>query len=291
MSGWLGELWGTFDELHMRRALWLCLLAGFSNGFVSGIVVLRKSALMVSSLSHSLLPGIAIGVLVAGLSPWSAFVGAAVAGLIVGLGSVLVARGARLGQETVLAVFYSAAFAAGILLLSYAPGAVQIEQYLFGNVLFASDDDLRVVFWVCAVTVVTLAALQRPLLVMLFEPAAAQSAGVPVRWLQYVLLGAVILVLISSLQAVGCILAVGLLVTPGACVALWVTSPVALLWGGALVGSVGAAAALVAAHHWDWGPGSAIVLVMSGLFLLSWLVGSRHGVLPRWWRARRVADN
>ena len=92
---------------HIRRGLLICALVGFTNGYFSAFVVLRKSALQVGSLSHSLLPGIGVGILLFGLSQASAFAGALVAALIVGLGSLLVARSSRLGQETALAILFT----------------------------------------------------------------------------------------------------------------------------------------------------------------------------------------
>lgn len=266
---------------HIQLALAICVLAGFANGYLSAFVVLRKSALQVGSLSHTLLPGIAVGILLFGLSPLSAFAGALVAALLVGLGSLTVARSSRLGQETALAILFTAAFAGGILILDFAPVDVDIEHYLFGNILFATDDDLRTVFWVSAIALVTLTALRRPVILMLFEPAAAQSLGVPVRLLNYVLLGLLILVLVSSLQAVGCLLALGLLVTPAATVYLLTDRTEALFWGGGLIGAGGAVTALFLSHHFDIGAGAAIILTLAGLFFLAWMASPRYGLLRR----------
>lgn len=270
---------------HIQRALLICLLAGFANGYLSAFVVLRKSALQVGSLSHSLLPGIAIGVMLFGLSQVSLFLGALVAALIVGLGSLLIARNSRLGQETALAILYTTSFAAGILMLEFAPVQIDVDHFLFGNILFASDADLHTVFWVSAVALVVLTALRRPMILMLFEPAAAQALGVPVRWLNYVLLGLLILVLISTLQAVGCLLALGLLVTPAATVYLLTDRTDLLFWGGGIVGAVGAALALFLSHHLDIGTGSAIVLTLGAAFFVAWVFSPKYGwirkLLPR----------
>src|SRR6478752_6006041 len=97
-----------------QRALATAGFIGFANGFVSGFVVLRRNALSVSALSHTMLPGIALGILVTGaLTQWNAFLGALFAAMLVGLGSVAVARGNRVAQGTALAVLYTAAFAVG----------------------------------------------------------------------------------------------------------------------------------------------------------------------------------
>ena len=264
---------------HIRRGLIICVLVGFTNGYLSAFIVLRKSALQVGSLSHSLLPGIGVGIILFGLSQASAFAGALVAALIVGLGSLLVARSSRLGQETALAILFTTAFAAGLLLLEFAPVNVDIDHYLFGNILFATDADLMTVFWVSALSLTLLTLLRRPIIVMLFEPDAARALGIPVRTLNYLLLGLLILVLISTLQAVGCLLALGLLVTPAATVYLLTNRAEVLFWGGGLVGMSAAAIALIASHHLNFSPGSTIILTLGAIFALAFVFSPRHGII------------
>ena len=281
---WISE---PLSYEHIRRGLLICALVGFTNGYFSAFVVLRKSALQVGSLSHSLLPGIGVGILLFGLSQASAFAGALVAALIVGLGSLLVARSSRLGQETALAILYTTAFAAGLLLLEFAPVNVDIDHYLFGNVLFATDADLMTVFWVSALALITLTILRRPMILMLFEPDAARALGVPVRVLNYLLLGLLILVLISTLQAVGCLLALGLLVTPAATVYLLTDRAEVLFWGGGLVGCAAASFALLLSHHLNFSPGSTIILTLGAIFTLAFWFGPRHGIASKLLRRDR----
>lgn len=275
---WLTE---PFRYEHMLRGLLICILVGFTNGYLSAFVVLRKSALQVGSLSHSLLPGIGLGILLFGLSQGSAFAGALFAALIVGLGSLLVARSSRLGQETALAILYTTAFAGGLLLLEFAPVNVDIDHYLFGNILFATDADLMTVFWVSAISLIALTILRRPLILMLFEPDAARALGVPVRALNYVLFGLLILVLISTLQAVGCLLALGLLVTPAATVYLLTDRPEPLFWGGGIIGVLATVIALLLSHYLDFSPGSTIVLTLGGIFALAFVCSPRYGLVSK----------
>ncbi len=278
---WLLE---PFENNFYRRALLAAVMIGFTNGYVSGLVVLRKSALKVGSLSHTLLPGIALAILIVGLSPLSAFLGALFAALFVGMLSVTIARNCRVDQESALAILYTAAFGGGIILLNYMSVNQLLESWLFGNIAGLADSDLWIVFSISLVTLGTLALLQRPILVMLFEPNVAQSVGIPVRGLNYVLFGLMTVVLIASLQAVGVILALGLLVAPGATIYLFTDSTSRLLWGGAVLGAVGSAAALVAAYWFNLPPGPAIVVLLGVLFLVSFLLSPKYGV---WQRVRK----
>lgn len=262
-----------------KRALLACLLIGFANGYVSGFVVLKKSALKVGTLSHGLLPGIALAVALFGLLPWSVLVGAVLAALFIGLGSLFVARTSRLDQDTALAIFYTAGFGGGLVLVSRLGIRQKLDEWLFGGLMGMSNADLWIAFGLSAVAILTLTALQRPLLILLFEPNVAASLGLPVRLLNYLLLGIIILVLVSSLQAVGCILSIGLLVTPAAIVYLLSDRAPVLFWGGGLLGAIGSCGALILSYELSWPAGSTIALVFGALFLLAYLFSPKYGLL------------
>lgn len=273
---WLTE---PFDLLIYKRALLAALVIGFTNGYVSAYVVLRKAALKTGSLSHALLPGIAVALFLFGLTPFSAFAGALVAALIVGLGSLLVSQTSRIDQDTALAVLFTAAFSGGLVMLHYVNAPGELEHWLFGDIRGMSDSDLWTIYLIAFVSLIVLTLFQRPIVVMLFEPNVARSLGIPVTVMNYVLFALVILVLISSLQAVGCILALGLLVTPAATMLLFTDSPLRLFWGGGFLGMISSISALVISYWLDWPTGSSIVLVLGVLFVLAFLVSPKYGAL------------
>ena len=265
-----------------QRALLGALIIGFTNGCFSAYVVLKRSALVAGSLSHALLPGIAGGILVAGsLTAWSAFLGALIAALVVVLASLAVARSSRLDQGTSLAVIFTIAFAAGLIMLKYVPVQVKLEDYLFGDILNISTTDLWIAFGIGVVTLTLTTALQRPILLTLFEPSVAAAQGVPVRALNYLIMTLLVLVMISSLQAVGCILALGLVVAPGATVFLLTNSTRAMFWGGGVLGAAGAAGGMWIAHWGDFRPGAVITVLLGAAFLLAFFFGPRSGFLRR----------
>lgn len=273
---WLTE---PFELVIYQRALLAAIVIGFTNGYVSAYVVLRKAALKTGSLSHALLPGIAVAILLFGLSPFTAFAGALVAALLVGLGSLLVAQTSRVDQDTALAVLFTAAFSGGLVMLHYVQAPGELEHWLFGDIRGMSDGDLWTIYIIAVAALLVLTLFQRPIVVLLFEPNVAQSLGIPVRFMNYLLFSLVILVLISSLQAVGCILALGLLVTPGATMLLFTDSPLRLFWGGGLLGMVSSVSALVIAYWMDWPTGSSIVLVLGAVFVVAFIVSPKYGVL------------
>lgn len=264
-----------------KRALLACLLIGFSNGFVSAFVVLRKSALKIGTLSHALLPGIALAVLMVGLTQWSALAGAVFAALIVGLGSIFLSRTSRLDQDTSMGILYTTAFAGGYLILTQLNIRQKLDEWLFGSIVGMADTDLWIAFGISLIAVIALTALQRPLLIYLFEPNIAASLGVPVRFLNYATFAITILVLISSLQAVGCILSVGLMVAPAATVYLLTNNARTLFWGGGLIGTFGSVAAFFISYPLGWSVSATIILVLGSLFLLAYIFSPRYGLFSK----------
>jgi ABC-type Mn2+/Zn2+ transport system permease subunit len=263
-----------------QRALAAALLIGFANGFFSGFVVLRRNALSVSALSHTMLPGIALGILMTGaLTQASAFVGALFAALMVGLGSVAVARGNRIAQGTALAVIYTTAFAAGVALLPRLDTRQELEHWLFGDILAVGTADLWVAFGIGAFTLVVANLLMRPLLLTMFEPNVAAAQGVPVRSMQYLMFALLVMSLVASLQAVGCVLSVGMLVAPAATVSLLTDRTPALFWGGGAIGAIGAGAGVLLSVSLGLAPGPVIVMLLGVLFLAAWIFSPRYGVI------------
>lgn len=263
-----------------QRALTAALLIGFASGFFSGFVVLRKHALSVSALSHTMLPGITLGIVVAGsLTQVSAFFGALFAALMVGLGSVAVSRGNRVSQGTALAVIYTSAFAAGVAILPRLDTRQELEHWLFGDILAVGNADLWTTFAIGSLTLITANLLMRPILLTLFEPNVAAAQGVPVRAMQYIVAALLVLSLVASLQAVGCVLSVGLLVAPAATVSLLTDRTPLLFWGSGLIGALGAIGGVLLGAATNLSPGPTIVMVLGAMFLLAWLFSPKYGVL------------
>lgn len=268
------------QNAFFQRALAAALMIGFANGFFSGFVVLRKHALSVSALSHTMLPGITLGILIAGvLTQLSAFLGALFAALFVGLGSVAVARGKRIAQGTALAVLYTTAFAAGVAILPHLDTRQELEHWLFGEILAVGTTDLWITYGIGSLTLITANLWMRPLLLTLFEPNVAAAQGVPVRFMQYLLFSLLALSLVASLQAVGCVLSVGLLVAPAATVSLLTDRTPLLFWGGGLLGAAGSVSGVLLSATFNLSAGPTIVMVLGGLFMLAWLFSPKYGVV------------
>ena len=277
----LCDLLAPFQYEFMQRALLGCVLVGFTNGFLSAFIVLRQQALLADALSHSLIPGLAVGAIFFGLAPMGLFLGAVAAALFVGLGGQLVARSSRLKDDTAIGALYTVAFALGIFLLRFSRERVDLTHFIFGNLLGISNADLWIIYGVGFLSAVCLVSQQRGLLLALFEPSVAQSLGVPVARLNYMLISLIILAMIASLQAVGVVLSVGLLVLPAATVYLLSDSYRVMCWAGGALGAAGACVGLMLSYWVEIPSGPAIVLVLGACFVAALIFGPRYGVLAK----------
>jgi ABC-type Mn2+/Zn2+ transport system permease subunit len=284
---WLTE---PFQHEFMRRVLVGGALIGFTGGFLGAFVVLRRLALMADSLSHSLLPGLALGFMLFGLAPMGLFFGALVAALFVAVGAQLIARSSRLKEDTALGLLYTVAFSLGVVLISFVKVRVSLLHYLFGNILGLSNTDLWMIWGIALVVVPLLAALQRPLLLTLFDPTVAASQGIRVNLLNFVLMICLVLTMIASLQAIGVIMLLGLLIAPAATVYLLCDSYPAMLWGGGAIGAFGSCAGLLLSYRLDLPSGACIVLVLGAIFFAAFLFSPRYGLMRRLLRARHFHE-
>jgi ABC-type Mn2+/Zn2+ transport system permease subunit len=289
MMNFIHDIW---SHEFMRRALAGGALIGFTNGFLGTFIVLRRMSLMADALSHSMLPGLALGLVVAGgLSASGLFIGGITAAFLVALGSMLLARTSRLKEDASLAILYTVAFSAGVVLLQFLPTRVDLQHYLFGSILGLGDADLWIAYGVTLTVVPGLLLLIRPLMLTLFDPTVARSQGVKVNALHFALLVASVLTMISSAQAVGVVLMLGLLVTPAATLYMLTDEFGKMLWGGALLGSAGSVVGLVISFRFDRIPsGAAIVLVLGACFLLAWIFGPRYGLLGQMRKRRHFHE-
>ncbi len=263
-----------FEILLFQRALIATVIIGFVNGYTSAFVLLHRSPLKLTALSHSLLPGVALAAYFVGLGVLSAFFGALIAAVMIGILTVLLSRVTKISDDTVLAVLYTGAFALGIIVLQELGSNQDLENWLLGNILGLSNLDLWMSFGVGLVAVILLSLFRRAIVLNLYDPEVAASLGIPTRLLDYLSFAILILVLVTTLQAVGCILAIGLIVTPAAIVRPFVSTPEALFPLSGLVGAGGAALGFFLSFRFSLPAGASIAATLASLFILSVILRS-----------------
>jgi manganese transport system permease protein len=284
---WLTE---PFHHEFMRRVFVGGALIGFTNGFLGAFIVLRRLALMADALSHSLLPGIAVGFILLGLAPSGLFLGALMAALLVAVGAQLIARSSRLKEDTALGILYTGAFSLGVVLIGYFKVRISLDHYLFGNILGLSNSDIWIVYGISLVVVPLLTGLQRPLLLTIFDPTVAMSQGIRVNVLNFVLMVALVLTMIASLQAIGVIMLLGLLIIPAATIYLLCDSYPAMLWGGGTLGMAGSCSGLLLSYWLNLPSGACIVLLLVVVFFFAYLFSPRYGLVRKWRHPRHFHE-
>lgn len=277
----MSEFLQFLGEPLAQRSLWACAVIGFSNGFVSALVLLRRSSLQIGTISCALLPGIALSILLFGLTQLSILTGAVMAGLLVGLGSLFVSRTSRVDHDTALSVLHTTAFAIGYIILIRLGLQQKVDDWLFGNIMSMGNADLWIAYIIGAVAVLSITAFRRPLMICLFDPRAAAAMGCPTRLIHYGVFALLILVLVSSLQAVGAFLTLGLLVAPAATMYQLTDKAWQMFWGGGLIGGGGAVLAFCLSYPLGWHLGATIIVVLGVIFLLAYIFSPKYGLLRR----------
>src|SRR6185295_12037744 len=191
------------DYEFMRRALVTCVALAVGAGPIGVFLVLRRMSLMGDAIGHAVLPGVAVGYMISGLSLWAMSLGGIAAGLIVALLSGLTSRATGLKEDASLAGFYLASVALGVLLISLHGSAVDLLHILFGSILAVDDQGLLFAVGVATISTLTMAAIYRPLVLECFDPVFARSVGAGGAWVHAIFLALVVLNLVAAFQALG----------------------------------------------------------------------------------------
>jgi ABC-type Mn2+/Zn2+ transport system permease subunit len=202
----------------------------------------------------------------------------------------MISRSSRLKDDTSMGALYIIAFAFGVILLKFSPARIDLSHFLFGYVLGLSNVDLWLTFILCSLILLALTITQRQLFMVLFDPAVSRSLGIPVAGLDYLLIGLMVVAMISSLQSVGIVLSLGLLILPAATLYLLSDSFVTMVWGSAFLGAGGAVTGLMLSYWVDLPSGPAVVMVLGLAFLAAYLFGPKYGIVPRYFRPRHLHE-
>jgi zinc/manganese transport system permease protein len=263
----------------MRRALVGCMAISLTAPPIGVFLVLRRMSLMGDAMGHALLPGAAIGYLLAGLSLFAMSLGAFAAGLAVALAAGLVARSTIIKEDASLAGFYLVSLALGVLLVSVKGSNVDLLHVLFGTVLALDDPALLLIATIATVSLVTLAVIYRPLVVECFDAQFLRSVS-RMSWPTHLtFLVLVVLNLVAGFQALGTLMAVGIMLLPAVAARFWakdVAGMVAVAVASAVLSSL---AGLLVSYHFNVPTGPAVILACGVFYFLSMLVGIRGGVL------------
>jgi manganese/iron transport system permease protein len=252
--------YGFFD-----RALIASVIVGLVGAVVGSYMVLRGLAFMADAISHSAFPGVVAAYMVNG--PF--YVGAAIAAVATALAIGWVTRRGAIRGDTAIGVLFAGMFALGIFLFSLIPNYVgDLFGFLFGYILGIGVDDLLSLAILAAVVLVTIGLFWKELLYSTFDPLGAQAAGLPVTRLEYVFLALIALTIVVSLQTVGIILVVAMLITPPATAQLLTRSFGRLVGLAAAIGVVSPLIGLYLSYWFNSASGATIVLFETAVFVV-----------------------
>ena len=252
------------------RGLIAGLLAGVACATLSAFVVWRGMAFVGDALAHSILPGIVVAYAL-GISLFFGALGAAVLA-VAGIG--LFSRRGELREDTAIGVIFAGFFALGIFLLSRIVSYQDLGHILFGNILGVATGDLIAMAVVVVLVLVGVAIAFKELLVTSFDPSHAVAIGLSPELLRYGLLLLLALTTVVAIQTVGVVLVMALLVTPAAAASMLSRSMGRIMGLSVFFSVVATVTGFYASYYWNVASGSAIVLTLTAMFLISWVLGS-----------------
>ena len=285
----MSETWTSLPLLSpfvefsfMRRALAGCLALSLGATPVGVFLMLRRMSLAGDAMSHAILPGAAIGYLIAGLSLPAMTIGGLLAGLAVVVLSGGVARHSVIKEDASLATFYLISLSAGVLIISLRGSSVDLLHVLFGSVLALDDAALLLLAGFASLSLIALALGLRLFVLEGCDPAflACISRLGPLAHYGFMVL--LVVNLVAGFHALGTLMAVGIMILPAAAARLWVGNIGPLLLIAVFIALLGSFIGLLLSYYANLPAGPAIVLTLGGLYLLSLAVGPLGPVLSRW---------
>ena len=269
------------DFGFMRRALVASLALSVGGASIGVFLILRRMSLMGDALAHALLPGAALGFLLGGLSLPAMSLGGFVAGITTALVSAIVARFTAMREDASFAAAYLTSLALGVLIVSLKGSAVDLMNILFGAILAVDDTALFLVVGTTTLTLVGLAAIYRPLVVECFNPGFLAAMGVRGALYHYLFLALAVLTMVASFQALGTLMALGLMLLPAVAASFWAREVWSMTLVAVPMAFLSSAIGLIVSFHAGLPSGPVIVLVASLFFLASLLLGTRASVRAR----------
>ena len=269
------------DYGFMRRALVGCIALAISATPVGVFLMLRRMSLTGDAVAHAILPGAALGYMVAGFSLGAMTLGGLVAGWVVALLAGGLARITVLKEDANLAVFYLLSLALGVLLVSTQSRNIDLLHLLFGSVLALDNEALVLLGAIASITLFLLAVFLRPLVLECLDPDFLKrhsNLGTPTH---LIFLALVVLNLVAGFQALGTLMAVGIMILPATAARFWARQLDQLLFVAVGLALLGSWLGLLASWHWDLPTGPAIILMLGMLHLISLFFG-QDGLLKRW---------
>lgn len=274
MLQWLVE---PLSFEFMRNALIMGILIGILCPVVGTYLIVQRMALLGDVMSHSVLPGLAIAFFLR----VNILLGAFVSGILSAFLIAWLRSQTRVKVDAAMALIFSSFFALGVLLITLLRNKLDLDSFLFGDILAVTRTDVARTFVIALIVLFLVKVFYKELLFYTFDRLGAQAIGLPVDWIYFGLMAAVTLTIIASMQTVGVVLVVAMLVGPGITAYLLVKELHQMMGLGAIVGAVASVSGMYISYYLNAPSGPAIVLVDFGLFFLALLFSPSQGIFTR----------
>jgi ABC-type Mn2+/Zn2+ transport system permease subunit/Mn-dependent DtxR family transcriptional regulator len=272
------------------RALFTASLVGMMCGILGCFIVLRNMSLIGDALSHAVLPGIFVAFLFVGYSSIGFFIGASVAGLITALIISLIQQHVSTKNDAAIGIIFTTMFAIGVIgitwLESHGSVHLDLDHFLFGNVIGIGEEDIFLTVIVALYTVASVILFYRPLFITTFQPTIAETMGISTKAMHYFLMLLLSFSIVVSLRAVGVILVVAMLITPASTALLLSNKFKNVIVISAIIGVLSAIGGIFISILFDFPPGPTMTLVATSFYFLAVMFSPSSGLIFSFFQKR-----
>jgi manganese transport system permease protein len=273
-----------FQYEFLQKALFTSVMVGVICGIVGCFIILRGMSLMGDAISHAVLPGVAISYML-GIS---FFFGAVITGVLTAIGIGYVSQNSRIKHDMAIGIMFTSMFAVGIVIITLMKSSADLYHILFGNVLAVRMSDMWITVGIGVLVIGLVTLFYKELLVSTFDPTMAQSYGLPNKWIHYALMVVLTMVTVASLQTVGIVLVVAMLITPAATAYLLTNRLSVMIYLAAFFGIIASVFGLYFSFIYNLASGATIVLVSAFMFAMAFFFSPSQGLV---WKALKARKN
>lgn len=263
----------------MSKALLSCILISISAPILGIFLTIKKLSLTGDAISHAILPGVAIGYAIAGMSLTAMTIGGFIAGSIVIVLSSFLSRLTNKSDDSSLASFYLISLATGILIITLNGSNIDLLSILFGSLLTTNNESLLIIFIVSITSVITLFVIKRPFIIDCVDPQFLKNNGINGNIFNIIFMILVVFNLIAGFQTIGTLMAVGLFILPSTILRLWINNIIALCFLSPIIVILSCYIGLIISFYLDYPSSPVIIVLLGSFYLLSLIFGLNGGLL------------
>jgi len=285
------HIYEVFQQPYALRALYASAMVGVMCGVLGCFIVLRNMSLIGDALSHAILPGVVAGFIIAGYSVLGFFTGSVVAGLLAAVLITWIQRNVKTHEDAAIGIVFTSMFAIGVMGISWLSTQegvhLDLKDFLFGNILGISNQDLWMTFLVFCFTLLCVTVFYRYFFITTFESVVAKTLGISVSTVHYFLMLLLSFAVVASLQSVGVILVVAMLITPASTAYLLTHRMNRMLFIAAAVGLLSTTLGLFLSVAFETTPGPAMTVSATGLYLIAVFAAPGRGLLSKYLKRQK----